>query len=235
MKTQDTTSDSAKQRKKRAVNLNRLNQMDIPFITLRRRSAKLLEEIRRLPASAWRKIKLDNISRIYGTPRILDKRIELQGYEKPIRQISIADLGHEEPTIMLTNQLTRSAGKLIGRYAKRMIIENTISDGIDFFHMDALSSAVAMKVHCDLQLSLMASSLYRLFGCQVGQGYEHSRARQIFRDFIDASATVSIDEKEIVVRFQKRAHNPLLLAAGFHESRTRVTWLGGKFLSFIFG
>ena len=216
-------------------NLNRLNQMGIPFITLRRRSAKLLEEIRRLPASAWRRINLDNISRIYGTPRILDKRIDLQGYEEPIRQISIADLGHEEPTIMLTNQLTRSAGKLIGRYAKRMIIENTISDGIDFFHMDALSSAVAMKVNCDLQLSLMASSLYRLFGCQIGQGYEHSRARQIFHDFIDATATVRIDKKEIVVRFQKRAHNPLLLAAGFHKSRTRVPWLGGKILSFIFG
>ena len=30
---------------------------------------------------------------------------------------------------------------------------------IDFFHMDALSLAVAMKVNCDLQLTLMASSL----------------------------------------------------------------------------
>ena len=44
-------------------------------------------------------------------------------------------------------------------YAQRMIIENSIEDGIDFFHMDALSSAVAMKVNCDLQLTLMASSL----------------------------------------------------------------------------
>jgi hypothetical protein len=45
-----------------------------------------------------------------------------------------------------------------------MLIENNIEDGIDFFHMDALSSAVAMKVNCDLQLTLMASSLYRLMG-----------------------------------------------------------------------
>jgi hypothetical protein len=61
-----------------------------------------------------------------------------------------ADLGHEEPTILLTNQLTKPAAKLLGRYAQRMIIENSIADGIDFFHMDALSSAVAMKVNCDL-------------------------------------------------------------------------------------
>ena len=59
---------------------------------------------------------------------------------------------------MLTNQLTRSAPKLITRYAQRMLIENGIADGIDFFHMDALSSAVAMKVDCDLQLTLMARS-----------------------------------------------------------------------------
>ena len=36
-----------------------------------------------------------------------------------------------------------------------MLIENGIADGIDFFH-SALSSAVAMKVNCDLQLTLMS-------------------------------------------------------------------------------
>jgi hypothetical protein len=217
------------------ANLNRLNRMDIPFITLRRRSAKLLQELRALPSSAWRRIELESISRMYRTPRIIDQRITLQGYQGRIRQISVADLGHEEPTILLTNQLTRSAGKLIGRYAKRMIIENTISDGIDFFHMDALSSAVAMKVNCDLQLSLMASSLYRLLGCQIGKGYEHAKAQHIFRDFIDATATVSITESEIVVGFQKRAHNPLLLAAGLNKIRVRVPWLERKFLTLLFG
>ena len=97
------------------------------------------------------------------------------------------DLGHEEPTLLLTNQLTRSPAKLIGRYAQRMLIENNIEDGIDFFHMDALSSAVAMKVNCDLQLTLMASSLYRL-GRRIGNGYEHTESRHLFQDFVDATA-----------------------------------------------
>ena len=65
-----------------------------------------------------------------------------------MRQLTILDLGHEEPPLLITNQRTRSAAKLIGRYAQRMLIENNIADGIDFFHMDALSSAVAMKVNC---------------------------------------------------------------------------------------
>ncbi|MGZ3396248.1 MAG: transposase, partial [Isosphaeraceae bacterium] len=79
-------------------------------------------------------------------------------------------MGHEGPTLLLTNQLTATAARLIERYAQRMIIENRIADGIDFFHMDALSSAVAMKVNCDLQLTLMASSLYRLLAGRIGRG-----------------------------------------------------------------
>ena len=217
------------------ANLNHLNRMNIPFITLRRRSAKLLKEIQALPPSAWRRIQLESISRTYRTPRILEQRISLQDYEGSIRQICTADLGHEEPTIVITNQLTRSAPKLIGRYAKRMIVENSIADGIDFFHMDALSSAVAMKVNCDLQLTLMASSLYRLIGCQIARGYQYAKSQHLFRDFIDATAMVSIGEKDIVVQFQKRAHNPLLLAAGFAEISVRVPWLGHKRLTFVFG
>ena len=137
-------------------------------------------------------------------------------------------MGHEEPTILLTNQLTRTAAKLIERYAQRMIIENSIADGIDFFHMDALSSAVAMKVNCDLQLTLMASSLYRLLAGRIGRGYEHAKSRHLFRDFVDATAKVTISESEIVVRYQKRAHNPLLVAAGFDRTETIIPWLGGR-------
>jgi hypothetical protein len=59
----------------------------------------------------------------------------------------------------VTNQLRRSGVHLIDRYAQRMLIENGIADGADFFHIDALFSAVAMQVGCDLQLTLMASSL----------------------------------------------------------------------------
>ena len=107
---------------------------------------------------------------------MLDRRITLTDYDGPLRQLTIAELGHEEPTLLLTNQLNRSASHLIGRYAQRMLIENNIEDGIDFFHMDALSSAVAMKVNCDLQLTLMASSLYRLLAVRVGQ---RLRGRQV--------------------------------------------------------
>jgi transposase len=210
------------------AHLDTLNKRGINFITLRRRSEKMLEEVHQRPRSAWRRIELEGVSRIYKTPRILDQTITLKDYKGPVRQIAVMDLGHEEPTFFLTNQLRRSASKLIGRYARRMLIENNIQDGVDFFHMDALSSAVAMKVNCDLQLTLMGSSLYRLLGAQIGAGYQSAKSRHIFRDFVDATATVRMSESAVEVRFQKRAHHPLLLAAGFDKIDVPVPWLDHK-------
>ena len=217
------------------ANLDQLNQMGIAFITLRRRSRQMLEAIHRQPPSAWRRVELQGIARAYRTPRVLDQQVTLDGYDGPIRQIAALDLGHEEPTLLLTNQLRRSPAILIGRYAQRMIIENTIADGIDFFHMDALSSAVAMKVNCDLQLTLMASSLYRLLGARVGNGYRTAKSQHLFRDFVQATAQVTISAGHIDVRFQKRAHNPLLLAAGYQDTNMPIPWLGGKGLRLAFG
>jgi hypothetical protein len=217
------------------ANLNRLDKQGVHFITLRRRSPALLRLVEKAARSAWRQIELEGVSRIYQTPRVLDQQVQLKDYEGPIRQLLITGLGHEEPTVLLTNQLRRSAAKLIERYAQRMLIENHIEDGIDFFHMDALSSAVALHITCDLQLTLMASSLYRLLGARIGNGYEVAKSRHLFRDFIDATAVIQVTEREVVVRFQKRAHNPLLLAAGFGETDVPIPWLGRKRLRIELG
>ncbi|HKB38055.1 MAG TPA: hypothetical protein VKD72_16530 [Gemmataceae bacterium] len=217
------------------AHLNRLNRRGVQFITLRRRSPALLRAVQDAPSSAWQRVELDGLSRLYRTPRVLDEQVQLKDYEGPLRQLLITELGHEEPTVLLTNQLRRSAAKLIGRYAQRMLIENQIEDGIDFFHMDALSSAVALHITCDLQLTLMASSLYRLLGARIGNGYEVAKSRHLFRDFIDATATIRLSEQEVVVRFQRRAHNPLLLAAGFAETDVAIPWLGKKRLRIELG
>jgi len=216
-------------------NLDQLNQLGIGFITLRRRSKQMLADVAGQPASAWRRIELDRVPRAYRNPRILDQTIQLRDYEGGLRQLVVTDLGHEDPTFLLTNQMRRSPAKLIGRYAQRMVIENGIADSIDFFHMDALSSTVPMKVNCDLQLTLMAASLYRLFGTQVGNGYATASSRHIFRDFVNAVARVNLTEDEVIVRFQKRAHNPLLLAAGFADRSPPVPWLGHRRLHLLFG
>jgi hypothetical protein len=46
---------------------------------------------------------------------------------------------------------------------------------------------------------------------------------------------VTLKESEILVRYQKRAHNPLLIAAGYDTTETRIPWLKRKRLQLAFG
>jgi len=214
--------------------LDQLNEQGIHFMTLRRRTRKMLGEIWSRPPSAWRRIHLPSLTRSFRTPRVLDQQIELPGYTGPIRQITVVDLGHEEPTILLTNHLQPSCPTLITRYAHRMLIENGISEAIQFFHLDALSSMVGLKVDFDLQLTLMAGSLYRLFATRIGREYERAQAKKMFRNLLDVSATVTIDEQNVRVVLDKRAHNPFLVAAGLHREPTKMPWFGDKRLVLSF-
>ncbi|MHA1372333.1 MAG: hypothetical protein ACTSRA_21750, partial [Promethearchaeota archaeon] len=50
------------------ANLNTLNQHGVDFMTLRRRSKQMLQQVHREPLSAWRRIELEGVSRIYKTP-----------------------------------------------------------------------------------------------------------------------------------------------------------------------
>jgi hypothetical protein len=208
------------------ANLNRLNRMGITFMTLRRRSPGLLREMANLPRSAWRTIQLDVPQRIYQTPKIVDRQIALADYQGRLRQIFITELGHEQPTVLLTNALRGSAAKRITRYAQRTLIENSLADSVDFFHLDALSSAVGMKVDFDVTLTEVATALYRMLA-HLLPGYEDAKSRQIFRHFLNTSAQVEIADKSVQVTLPKRAHNPLLIDAGFGEKTTSIPWWQG--------
>ena len=212
------------------AHLNRLNQQGIRFITLRRRSKKMLGQIWSRPASAWHRITLPALTRIFRTPKVLDERIVLKHYEGPLRQLTLMELGHEEPTVLLTNHLRRAPSTLITRYAQRMLIENGISEAIQFFHLDARSSMVGLKVDFDLQITLMASSLYRLMAEKIGREYQRAQTKKIFRNLLDVSARVQIQEQQVTVRLDKRAHNPYLVASGLGDDPTPMPWFGGKTL-----
>jgi len=206
------------------ANLARLDHMEIAFITLRRRSPKLLKEIVLLPRSAWKVIELDVPTRKYRTPRVYEQTVRLAG--RDFRQFFVEDLGHDYPTILLTNQHRVSAKRLITRYAQRMLIENALSDAVRFFHMDALSSAVGLKVDFDMALLVIASGLYRLLAQRM-RGYSDAHARQIFRDLIDMPADVNITDTEVQVSFHRRAHLPIILASGLMEQPINVPWWNG--------
>jgi hypothetical protein len=207
--------------------LARLDKMDITFITLRRRSPKLLKEIVNLPRSAWRTVELDVPTRKYKTPRVYEQTVTIEGCQ--LRQLCILDLGHDEPTILLTNARGDSHVKLITRYAQRMLIENALSDAVRFFHMNALSAAVGLKVDFDMALMVIASGLYRLLAKRM-RGYSDAQARQIFRNLIAMPADVTVDQREVLVQFHRRAHLPIVLASGLLDQPVSIHWWGGASL-----
>jgi len=212
------------------ANLVRLDQDEkILFITLRRRSPKLLKEIANLPRSAWRVVELDVPTRKYRTPRVFEQRVDLAG--GTFRQLFIQDLGHDEPTILLTNEHETSLKELITRYAQRMLIENALCDAVRFFHMNALSSTVGFKIDFDMALLVIASGLYRLFARRM-RGYADAQARQVFRDLVDMPADVAIAPDEVIIKLPRRAHLPILLASGLFDTPVKVPWWGGRLLRF---
>jgi transposase-like protein len=208
-------------------NLTRLDGLGITFITLRRRSAALLAEIEGLAPSAWRRVRLDVPARKYKTPRVFEQPVPLAG--AALRQLFVLDLGHEEPTILLTNDRHSSPAKLLTRYAQRMLIENALSDAVRFFHMDALSSTVGLKVDFDMATLVIASGLYRMLAKRM-RGYADAQARHIFRDLIDTPADVNVCEREVHVRFHRRAHLPIIIGSGLLDSSVSVPWWGNRTL-----
>lgn len=214
--------------------LSELNREGISFITLRRRSPKMLRQIYSQPESAWRRISLPALTRIYRNPKVLEEHVTLSGYPGELRQLTVMELGHEEPTVLLTNHRKLGPVELVTRYAQRMLIENGISEAVQFFHIDALSSMVGMKVDFDMQLTLMASSLYRIMARRIGREYSHSQAKTVFRNLLDLSGKVEVTATSVVVTLDKRAHNPYLVASGLTNQSTPMPWFGNKKLTIQF-
>ena len=209
------------------ANLDKLDALGITFITLRRRSPKLLQQIANLPRSAWRQVELDVPSRKFKTPRVYEQQVTLAS--RLFRQFYIQDLGHDQPTILVTNE-KRTPKTLITRYAQRMLIENALSDAVRFFHIDALSSSVGMKVDFDMGLTVIASGLYRLLARRM-RGYSDAQARQIFRDLIDIPADVTVTPTDVKVKLHRRSHLPIVVASGLLEQPVAVPWWGGARLT----
>ena len=113
------------------------------------------------------------------------------------------------------------------------MIENSLADSVDFFHLDALSSAVRLKVDFYVTLTEAATGLYRMLG-RLLPGYEAAKSRQLFRHFFNAPAEVEIESGRVQVTLPKRAHNPLLINAGLGEKATPIPWWDNRPLQICF-
>lgn len=213
--------------------LNILNEMQVQFITLRRRGRKLLADVEQIPHGHWKKIHLDIPKRKYKSPFVFESLIHLPGYDDKLRQIVMKGAGRERPSFLISNDFLSPVDTLVFRYAKRWRIENGIAEAVKFFSLNALSSPVLIKVHFDVLMTMVAHSLYH-FLSQKLRGFEECRAPTIFRKFINMKADLSIRDGHIIVKFPRRAHNPIIKAARMDKDSPAISWLGNRKVLFEF-
>jgi hypothetical protein len=213
--------------------LSRLNQRGVHFVTIRRRGAALVKRLQGLPASGWQKATIDTPGRRYPRVRYVDERVRLRGYQGEVRQVAVDGLGREQPTLLLSNHEEETARNLIIRYASRNRVEDGLGTGVNFFHLDCLSSEVRLNVDLDCALTVLADGCYRWLGRQL-KGFEKSKAKQLFRRFVETAGTVEIREDTLLVRLARRRHNPVLREAALDQGQHPVPWLGNRTVSFSY-
>lgn len=210
--------------------LGELDARGVRFITLRMRSPRLVASLEALPTEAWKPVSLNRPGSSHARPKVYeDRAATLSRYPGPIRQLAVKGLGHDKPTIIITNDTTTSVKAVIERYAHRMNIEQRLAESIRSFHIDALSSAVPLNVDLDVALSVVASAVCTSFRRRLA-GYATATPDTLQRRFLNSPGEILNRGGEIVVRLDKKTYNPVLRQADLPV--TAVPWWGGRTLRF---
>ena len=212
--------------------LDQLTGRGIRWLTLRQRGKAELARLAALPARAWTTVTIARSGR-YRRPRLHEDMIKLSDVSSKVRQIAIKNIGRDEPTLLITNDLTTASKNLFARYAERMMVENELDAYIGGFHLDALTSGVPLNVDLDTTLTVVAGNLYRLLALKLSR-YEHATPETLWRDFLDATGTLHIDGTGVTCALNLRSHHPALIDAGFADLQTPIPWWGGRTLRFRF-
>jgi len=179
----------------------------IKFITLRRRGKNLIEKAENL--SPWRRIEIPHDKRKYKNPQVHESMITLRGYEGEIRQVVLRGNGREHPAFLITNDFNMPVELVVGNYARRWRVENGIAEAVKFFHLNALSSPILVKVHFDVAMTMIADTLYSMLAKKL-RGFEDCDAPKLYRHFVRGKGTISIRNQTVTVTYPRRAHNPIL-------------------------
>jgi len=212
-------------------NLFKLDQKDVHFITIRRRGKNILKEIEDIASHEWKLIKVDSAGGKKRTLKVNDRKTYLPGYRKEVRQIIMQSNGREKPALIITNDFNVKVSEVVVRYAHRWLVEKTISEQIEFFHLNRLSSSMVIKVDFDLTMSILAYNLYRLFASETGK-YASLTAPKIFDKLISNSGTVKVNEVMIEVIMKKKRSMPVLLTLLQQYDHLEYPWLNNKQLRF---
>lgn len=212
-------------------NLSKLDDDGVKFITIRRRGKNIIDRLNALPQKNWRTIRIERAGNKKATIKVLDENVFLKGYDKQIRQISITGHGKIKPATIIANDFDLSTELIVRKYARRWIVEKTISEQIEFFHLNSVSSSMVIKVDFDLTMSIVTHNLFRLFASDTDR-YQHKADQAIYEQFLDNAGDITIDEDKISIELKKKRTLPLILEKMDNFKKLKYEWLNNFELNF---
>ncbi len=210
--------------------LGELDARGVRFLTLRMRSPGLIRHIKSLAPADFKTIALDRPGP-YNSPRVHeDPAVSLTTYPGTLRQLVVTGLGHDAPSVIITNECAASIKVLVEHYARRMTIEQRLAEIIRAFCTDALSSTVNLNVDLDVMLAVLAQALIAALRVRL-PGYLHATPDTIQRRFLETPGQIITTADAVTVRLERRAYTPVLRQASL-PAETKVPWWGGRVLRF---
>jgi hypothetical protein len=208
-----------------------LTERGIGFITLRARTPKLTAALTALPAKAWTSMTVARAGGKTRTVRVIDDpAARLSKYPATLRQLAVAGLGHDEPTLLISNRDLLPAKQVIETYARRMNIEQRLAEAIRSFGLDALAGAVPLNVDLDVVLSVLAHTVCAALRRRL-PGYATATPDTLQRRFLSTGGHILTRADQIVVRLDRRTYSPVLRQADLPQQVT-VPWLDGRTLRY---
>jgi|TARA_B100002003_G_scaffold212984_1_gene210421 hypothetical protein len=211
-------------------NLAKLDKT-VKFVTIRRRGKRIVEELDQLPTDQWKRIHVMKSDGKGTMLRVHDSHIFLRKYEKKIRQIAITGHGKVKPALLITNDFDRPLKEILHLYARRWLVEKSISEQIEFFHLNRVSSSMVIKVDFDLTMSILAHNLLRLLAMGL-PGYSHMSSQSLFDQFLNTGGSIDIGRDTITVGLKKKRNLPALLTATRPFQNLAISSLENRKLAF---
>lgn len=210
-------------------NLSQLDEQDIKFITIRRRGKNILEQISK--NKTYKTVRVEASGLKKRTLKVRDETIMLRGYynkktkqQKQIRQITITGHGKIKPALIITNDFDINTEKVVRKYARRWIVEKGISEQIEFFHLNRVSSSMVIKVDFDLTMTIFAHNMYRLFAMDI-ERYSGISDESIYEKFIDNNGNIEVEEDIITIELKKKRDLPQIIETMSKYEDFKYTWL----------
>lgn len=218
-------------------NLSKLDDENIKFITIRRRGKNILEQIGQ--NTHYKTVRVEASGLKKRTLKVRDEQITLRGYAdaktgllKPIRQITITGNGKIKPALIITNDFEISVEKVVRKYCRRWLIEKGISEQIEFFHLNRVSSSMVIKVDFDLTMTIASHNLYRLFALEL-ERYSAFSDERIYEKFIANNGTIEISDNQIQIELKKKRDLPQILEMMKGHQDINYKWLGNRKMVFF--